>query len=460
MNRGLTMFTIDKMIEKVEEIEKVYLEDIYKQLDKPLKKLDLFLQEEIKKKCVEKDLVMSNSVYPELLPFTIINRVKTPISLREKLIRTEKFFEVHADNRERIKENILNSIDDLVGFTILLDTSLYLEDLYLCVKDLVNESPSLDIIEDGKKYIGQLEYYNLKLICCRNKETFNFEVQIKSSMVSAFTNLEHKLMYKNNKVMISKTNSQNMINSVTPAIIAAENVLDTAIMSIKTNEEQREDFERKDKIEKLLQFNNDNKTMFSSYIDRLDEIIDKASKGFVTYNNSEIEEFWTKYKKDNSILEIKDNNILISLLQNILDINEEFLENILFYEYKDSNLKKLFNEHMKLFREVLKRDEELKNSIYKESSRLKDTIQYSVDFAHECIAGIKEFYEEDEEHINIIEQKLFTLYFEFLHTKRVKIDKKEIEDIIDDTQLEDYKLDIIAIVMQVLSEKSESEEEL
>ena len=289
------MFNVKEIKQKVDKIVEVYENNIYPQLKNKSALIYQSLNDYLQKECKDRGISSSNSVYHELYPYSIIFREKKPDSLREKIIRNDYCNKIYDEDESKVIENVYKNIDDLIGYTILVDTSRYLEDFHMILFE--TEHPEIKIVSnnaDPIKKIGDLTYYNLKAnFKDENSTLLKIEIQIKSAIVSAFTNLQHKLIYKNNRVMISKKNSDFMIKAITPAIVAVESVINTAESSIKTAEDEKKDFVRKERIQTLLHNSTGGSELFDSFIDKLDQIIARAYLGYEKYQggNESLEKF-------------------------------------------------------------------------------------------------------------------------------------------------------------------------
>lgn len=453
------MTTVTDVLNELEDIKRVYSCELYDDLIEKMNELATFFQAELEEQCKYKNMTMSNSVYNELYPFTLVYRVKASSSLKEKLIRSDLYSKVRNKDEVRIKENIIQHFDDLIGFTIQLDTSYYLDSFRDAIIEIAEKSETITLCEKNKEIkkreIGHLEYYNLKLNYEKNGFKVNFEVQIKSAMVSAFTNMEHKLMYKNNKVMISKENSKQMLKSVTPVIVAAESVLDTTLNSIEDYKQQQENFKRKEKIQSLINFGHEDKDIFSSFIEGIDKIVYKASKGYILYHEQTINEFWEVYQKQNININIENDNIFKSILYSILNVNIEFWKNILFYEYQKNSsedYKDLFGEHMILFEVVLEKDSDIIEKLYYESESIKTIVIDSIQKTSESIEVLKDTFEEyiDDDETEKLKEEIFELFFKSIIKKEEYSDDKKLEKIVSDDKV--YKSELLDILRKHLLE--------
>lgn len=335
------MFNIKEIKQKVDKIVEVYEKKIYPQLKNKSALIYQSLNDYLQKECKNRGISSSNSVYHELYPYSIIFREKKPDSLREKIVRNDYYNKIYDEDENKLIENIYKNINDLIGYTILVDTSRYLEGFHKILFE--TEHSEIKIVSnstDPLKKIGDLTYYNLKADFKDENRSIKIEIQIKSAIVSAFTNLQHKLIYKNNRVMISKKNSDFMIKAITPAIVAVESVINTAESSIKTANDEKNDFNRKEIIQDLLHKSTNGNELFDSFIEKLDQIVARAYLGYEKYQggNESLENFLEVFKLTENSLDkdgkyANSSSLLMSLLLSIVKIDKEFIKFVLFFDY-------------------------------------------------------------------------------------------------------------------------------
>lgn len=119
---------MNDIILKANQIADIYERLILEKLKSQSEAIYKTIQMNLENLCIENNITTSNSVYKEIFPFSIIYRVKRGESLKEKVIRKSLFEDIYSENKDEIKNNIYYNIDDLIGFTILVDTSKKLDD--------------------------------------------------------------------------------------------------------------------------------------------------------------------------------------------------------------------------------------------------------------------------------------------------------------------------------------------
>lgn len=331
------------IVKNADKIVGVYKEDLYSHLEKNSNIIYSSLKKSLEDLCLGKKVVTSNSVYKELFPFSIIYRVKKPESLREKLIRKSLYNEIYDSNKENICENIRKKMDDLIGLTILLDTNKNLDVFAQFIfEGEINGLTAISEKEKSKYSYGDLPYYNIKAKYDKNGTSALVEIQIKSTIVSAFTNIQHKLIYKNRNVSIMKNNNDEMIKSITPTVNAIEKLIDSVEESFVKSEVEIEKYQRQKKIRDLIYNQSGESEVFDVFIKDIDHIIKRSIQGyFIKRDNSslsveEIEkEFWEEFTVENKhhTINIEDEEFLLKILGSIGNISKGFIENIVYYDY-------------------------------------------------------------------------------------------------------------------------------
>lgn len=257
----------NKLRPKLEETNKKIIESIKKHLENC---------------CKNSGQIQKNSVYPNLFPFMIESRVKSSVSLKEKIVR-KGLFKMLSES-EKISDEIQNIFDDLIGVTILVDTSFKIDSFANFIFKLKEFSNDFTIttkdINNTKKKLGSLKYYNIKVEYKDDTGSYKIEIQIKSNIVFSFANLQHKLIYKNNSILMSKKAIDLMIKSVTPAILAIEGVINDAEELLKNSEIDKNEYKNKEIIQNWLgKISGAEKEILYSYIDDIYVVFNFVAKG-------------------------------------------------------------------------------------------------------------------------------------------------------------------------------------
>ncbi|MBC2164744.1 hypothetical protein HCB29_16740 [Listeria booriae] len=171
------------------------------------------------------------------------------------------------------------NVNDIIGITILLDTNRYLDLFADFIFEEISKNRIPDDISDVEKSLkkfSEIRYYNIKL----KYKTYPIEIQIKSNLLSSYTNLEHKLIYKNNKVSAVKRLNSEVIQAITPNLVAIENVIDTVEDSLNDAIFQEFICQRQAYIEALLDEKyGDHYNFISNYLETIDFILYRSFKG-------------------------------------------------------------------------------------------------------------------------------------------------------------------------------------
>lgn len=410
------------IIFKADQIAEIYEKLIFKDLIIQSEAIYKNLQKSLEKLCVENRITTSNSVYKEIFPFSIIYRVKRGESLKEKVIRKSLFEDIYSENEGEIKKNIYLKMDDLIGFTILVDTSKKLLDFKNFIEKNLNE---IECLNSNVSKLGELTYYNIKAKYHTElegqKKIIPFEIQIKSTITSAFTNIQHKLIYKNQDVSILKNNNDLMLKSVTSSVIAIEKVIDSVEESFVNSDTEIEKYYRQKKIQELIHKEIDNKQTFDVFISDIDNIVKRAIEGEILLSNCSSDEkkkvtdkFWQLFSEKNEIdtIEIDTKIVVLKILDSITTINKELIKKVVCYDYY-LKMHCMINfeengEHIQKIEEIMQYINSLNSrdiSIFERI--LLDTKFRIIDFISTILSITSEFLEEETD-INEVDIKEIT----------------------------------------------------
>lgn len=426
---------MEDIILKAEKIADIYesciLDDLKKQSDKIYKAL----QQSLETLCIENKIITSNSVYKEIFPFSIIYRVKKGESLKEKVIRESLFEKIYSESEKEIKSNIYEKMDDLIGFTILVDTSKKIDIFKSFISDKIDKVTPLKV---KKAELGKLLYYNIKATYLDESYGHSIpipiEIQIKSTITSAFTNIQHKLIYKNRDVSILKNNNDLMLKSVTSSVVAIEEVIDSVEKSFIKSDSEVEIYHRQKEVQKLIHDKSNGEKIFDVFISDIDNIVKRALEGEFLLSNCNANDektdvlngFWQSFSEnnennENDIIEIDTGNFVLKILDAITTINKDLIKQIVCYDYHLKMDKKIIFEvngvHMQKIDEIMQYLVFLDSyniPIYEKI--LLDTKYEFVDFILVILSTISVFLEEEtgftEEDIKILTNQAVLFSFE------------------------------------------------
>ncbi|RXM53537.1 hypothetical protein [Chryseobacterium sp. CH25] len=193
------------------------------------------LKEIINKYASDYSLVRTNSVRT-LRFYTFVYRVKEKDSFSEKLIRNNDynhFYESLNDLNQIDEPNLKNKVkelDDLIGIKILTDLNVDSVNMYKLIgsTNFIQDARNKGITMDEEDLQSQpitmkngLKIFKLK---CKY-ETWNFELQIKSKLESAWGDMEHAIFYKNYKLTPVRSLAQQSMNHVGKLLIEIDDFL-------------------------------------------------------------------------------------------------------------------------------------------------------------------------------------------------------------------------------------------
>lgn len=400
-----------EIIRKADEIKDIYINELFEDLEGLTNSIYKNLRKELELLCKEADLVTSNSVYQEIYPFSLIFRVKKPESLKEKIIRKSLYDEIYDQDSTYVTVNILDKVNDLIGITILIDTSKNLEIFAnFLFSDKIKGIRTITTHDQSKKEFGDLLYYNVKVIYDKSGIKIPIEIQIKSTIVSAFTNIQHKLIYKNRDVYIMKENNDLMLKSITPSVITIEKVIDSVEQSFLDSEIAVEAYERQKRIQKLIYEKSGDDPIFDVFIKDIDKIIGRSVKGEIIkckkekLKDFEIEtNFWDKLSEEKKMVALNsgDKSFLLKILLSIGYIDEDFILNTVYFDYFAKKGSNEDNYTDKKFLDEIDRIWKLIQYLNKEKIDIYDQLLLDVKYKvvndiENCISIVSEFLEEEQ----------------------------------------------------------------
>jgi len=169
-------------------------------------------------------LTKTNSVR-KLKFYTIVYRVKEKDSFSEKLVRNNdynRFSESLADLKnidEPTLKNKIKEIDDLIGIKVLTDLNNDCSNMFKLISssDFINDAEKegisfnrTDLEAQPAKMKNGLNIYKIR----SQYETWNFELQIKSKLESAWGDMEHAIFYKDYKITPVRGLAQQSMNHI------------------------------------------------------------------------------------------------------------------------------------------------------------------------------------------------------------------------------------------------------
>lgn len=168
------------------------------------------------------ELVYSNNVHSgTYYDFNI--RIKKNRSLEEKFFRKNLIWEIaeklegqESEERKKIINDFILGMDDLIGIKILTQVKSDSEKIYeILNKNLdvlkMNGIEFKDFHKQPKPMKNGMDIYNIK---GRYKNEYNFELQIKSQIESAWADMDHEMFYKDYDITPVRKSVQVTMNKV------------------------------------------------------------------------------------------------------------------------------------------------------------------------------------------------------------------------------------------------------
>lgn len=205
-------------IERIKEMAQKGKEAYSENLEEILKKEIVILRGALKK-CVDSHareeqfgLIVSNDSSSDIQLYEMVDRVKSPESLEEKIIRNQEFFDLIGKEGSELIEAIQKSNDDLMGLRFLVSLSCDCGRLFDLLDKYQGELAEESIIFLNLKQNPQTMRNGRPIYRIKGKyKTYPFELQIKSKVDSAWADIEHMLFYKDYQFSyIQSTNKQVM----------------------------------------------------------------------------------------------------------------------------------------------------------------------------------------------------------------------------------------------------------
>ena len=214
--------------------------EMFNLLDLSLKKLE---ENYDKYEFVEKELTHLLNTYLHKYDDVFIginSRIKAPLSLKEKMLRNE--FYLNFDSVDEIFDNL----HDLIGINIqcrfISDEDKIMKLLYEffikqnngLFKCKLNENVflQLDTMQPKLQRNGY-PIYRIDGYYLLNGENINFELQIKSLIHNFWSDVEHQIVYKNNKIVFFDSFMSDVLSSIRDNLEVVEGQLQTVSEQIK-----------------------------------------------------------------------------------------------------------------------------------------------------------------------------------------------------------------------------------
>lgn len=293
---------------------------IFNFVDDVIEKLEC-MQSDLQRASIELENFFEDFLIGEDRGFmNCVSRVKTSISLREKILRNEYY------KKYETPDDVLENLSDLIGIRI---ECRFIEDEKAIYKYLKKKFK----VYDSRGYFYNINNRNIKLqlesIQPEEQKngfkiyridgkyeykdyTFNFELQIKSIVNMFWGDIEHKIIYKNYNYMLNDDFFKEIMGSIKNSLTMIDNqllVIDNHVNIQNTSDTNT----RREQIESLLA-----KLLYDIFSNKM-----KESLGFVVDFRKACY-IMIKYiimKSDDS--EESSNEVLLNILSRINEISKE-----------------------------------------------------------------------------------------------------------------------------------------
>lgn len=411
----------------------------------------------------------------------ISSRVKSAVSLKEKIIRNNYY------KKYKSPEELIPNLSDLIGIRIECRFIQDEAEIYKFLKKAFNKVHSngyyynnlnkcigLDLKgKQPQKQKNGFEIYRIDGVYEHNDNTFNFELQIKSLVNVFWSEIEHKVIYKNNNYMLA----DKFIKSIIWSIKGNLSMMDNQLMLIYDNVNKLNTVNpavRKVKMEALL-----SKVLYDAFASRMKESIGfladfkKSSNAVIRYifrksdNEDEDEDGYnrtflkalyriTEISKNeinfNSELKLERNALFEDEFSTIVGntilsiINEDFQWNLFFrmmFEMEPGNNAEDFENFIKFLRDGFYKNESFSKLYARfgdKADNIKNQIIINLAYTIRDISSIDFVYDNVIDRINEIISNIIDLickniesyeswesskgtYFEILNSKVASIFK-------------------------------------
>jgi len=170
----------------------------------------------------------------------INSRIKAPLSLKEKMLRNEFYMNYHT------VDDVFDNLRDLIGISVqcrfIQDEKIMMDmikrmfgrisnGVYVANNDdkvfLLLNQPQPQLQRNGYPIYRIDGYYKI------NDKKINFELQIKSLIHNFWSDVEHQIVYKNNKLVLFDSFMSDIMSSIRDNLEIVDNQLQTVYSQIK-----------------------------------------------------------------------------------------------------------------------------------------------------------------------------------------------------------------------------------
>lgn len=250
----------------------------------------------------------------------IVSRVKSPMSLKEKILRHDFYLKYKSP------ENLVENLSDLIGIRI---ECRFMEDereVYEKVLDVFNihqgkgyyynkKQPNILLKLDDKQPQRQKNGFGIYRIDGKyidGTESINFELQIKSLVNVFWGEVEHKVLYKNYKYLLTEDLFKDVMHSLRENLSMIDGQLMILYNHLRDMDESNQD-KRREQMEALL-----SKIVYEVYSEKT-----KEEFGFVVDYRKTCDVIVSYVLKKNGCSEVDDyDKVFIEVLERVYNIGE------------------------------------------------------------------------------------------------------------------------------------------
>jgi ppGpp synthetase/RelA/SpoT-type nucleotidyltranferase len=197
-----------------------------------------------------------NTVFEKLLDqekVILTSRIKTVKSLKEKIKRNR------LDNEENKNKGIFEILEDQIGIRIVckkMCDEKRINDILIGSKIELKNNNYIEFLEDLTKQPGlQKNGHSIYKVKCTYKNNIKFELQIKSLSNLFWGEMEHPLIYKNNKYLVKGSYYKKEMESIYNELNIIDDKLEYMESVMMDEDELSLLEEKKDIIRRILYLN-------------------------------------------------------------------------------------------------------------------------------------------------------------------------------------------------------------
>lgn len=172
------------------------------------------------------------------------SRIKTPMSLREKIVRNKLYHNMNTG------KDVIDSLHDLVGVTIKCQFIKEEKQIYERIQNAFglqnadgyyfnDKFPNilfdLDMTQPQYQKNGNA-VYRLDGFCMIGSKKINFELQIKAIVFTFWSEIEHKIVYKNNNYSLNNDFIGQLLNSIRSSLNSIDQQLSIIYSEMQTRQ--------------------------------------------------------------------------------------------------------------------------------------------------------------------------------------------------------------------------------